>query len=148
MIVEALLTLDTDGQETTFLAVLECVAKHRLFEIPDALRPFVANGAEENDVELVLDDSDARGFLFSYDKLFEATPATGASRKTPADTAEEGTVRTRRLLYVTCTLDVLLFLPFRALPSLRNGLSDFWFAPLLPPAEALPRPVLSCIVSG
>ena len=31
--VEALLTLDTDGQETTFLAVLECVAKHRLFEI-------------------------------------------------------------------------------------------------------------------
>ncbi|MFO5959284.1 UvrD-helicase domain-containing protein, partial [Pseudomonas aeruginosa] len=165
--VEALLTLDTDGQETTFLAVLECVAKHRLFEIPDALRPFVANGAEENDVELagdesapgeedapeerspasleawrafletpyrqsipfaeyvsdkgplgthqgvkglefervlvILDDSDARGFLFSYDKLFEATPATGASRKTPADTAEEGTVRTRRLLYVTCT---------------------------------------------
>ena len=55
--VEALLTLDTDGQETTFLAVLECVAKHRLFEIPDALRPFVANGAEENDVELAGDES-------------------------------------------------------------------------------------------
>ncbi|WP_410971442.1 hypothetical protein, partial [Salmonella sp. SAL4453] len=37
--------------------VLECVAKHRLFEIPDALRPFVANGAEENDVELAGDES-------------------------------------------------------------------------------------------
>ncbi|MNC82768.1 hypothetical protein D3C75_1364120 [compost metagenome] len=27
----------------------------------------------------------------------------GASRKPPTETAEEGTARTRRLLYVTCT---------------------------------------------
>ncbi|WP_395764780.1 UvrD-helicase domain-containing protein [Stutzerimonas balearica] len=165
--VDALLALETDSQETTFLMVLECVAKHRLFEIPNALRPFVANGAEVDDIEsagdestpgeedapeekspasleawrafletpyrqvipfaeyvsdngplgthqgvkglefervlVILDDSEARGFLFSYDKLFEATPATGVSRKPPADTAEDGTVRTRRLLYVTCT---------------------------------------------
>lgn len=165
--VDALLALDTDHQETTFLAVLECVAKHRLFEIPDALRPFVANEAEVNDVELagdesesgeehapeerspasleawrafletpyrqtipfaeyvsdkgplgthqgvkglefervlvILDDSDARGFLFSYDKLFDATPLAGAGRKPPVETSEEGTARTRRLLYVTCT---------------------------------------------
>tara|TARA_R110000850_G_scaffold16079_17_gene50236 strand:- start:28789 stop:30699 length:1911 start_codon:yes stop_codon:yes gene_type:complete len=165
--VDALLALDAGHPETKFLAVLECVAKHRLFEIPDALRPFIVGGAEANDVELVgeesepgeelapeerspasleawrafletpyrqsipfaeyvtdkgplgthqgvkglefervlviLDDSDARGFLFSYDKLFEATPVAGASRKSSAETAEDGTARTRRLLYVTCT---------------------------------------------
>lgn len=161
--VDALLALETDSQETTFLIVLECVAKHRLFEIPSALRPFVVNGAEEDDTEreddegatgeeeapeerspasleawrafletpyrqsipfaeyvsdkgplgthqgvkglefervlVILDDSDARGFMFSYDKLFEAKPATGGS----PDMAENGTMRTRRLLYVTCT---------------------------------------------
>lgn len=156
--VDALLALDTDSQETTFLAVLECVAKHRLFEIPNALRPFAADGAEENNVELagdesapgeevapgekspaslaawrafletpyrqsipfaeyvsdkgplgthqgvkglefervlvILDDSEARGFLFSYDKLFEATPATAAIR-TPLP---------KRLMMAPCVL--------------------------------------------
>jgi DNA helicase-2/ATP-dependent DNA helicase PcrA len=165
--VDALIALDTGHQETKFLAVLECVAKHRLFEIPDALRPFVADGVEESDIDLadeesepgeeqapeerspasleawrafletpyrqsipfaeyvsdkgplgthqgvkglefervlvILDDSDARGFLFSYDKLFEATPVTGGSRTPTAETAEDATARTRRLLYVTCT---------------------------------------------
>lgn len=165
--VEELLALDTDHPETKFLTVLECVAKHRLFEIPDALRPFVANGVKERDVEaaddesdpgdeqapgerslasleawrafletpyrqsipfaeyvsdkgplgthqgvkglefervlVILDDSEARGFLFSYDKLFGATPAARGSRTLPVETAEEATARTRRLLYVTCT---------------------------------------------
>lgn len=165
--VEELLALDTDHPETKFLTVLECVAKHRLFEIPDALRPFVANGVKESDVEpaddesdpgdeqapgekspasleawrafletpyrqsipfaeyvsdkgplgthqgvkglefervlVILDDSEARGFLFSYDKLFGATPAARGSRTLPVETAEEATARTRRLLYVTCT---------------------------------------------
>lgn len=51
----------------------------------------------------ILDDSEARGFLFSYDKLFGATPAARGSRTLPVETAEEATARTRRLLYVTCT---------------------------------------------
>ncbi|MBS1039074.1 MULTISPECIES: UvrD-helicase domain-containing protein [Gluconobacter] len=167
--VEALLALNPESPTTTFLAVLECVAKHQLFEIPAALRPFVAVdhrpeaiaaeeiiGVEESEpadgteldspasleawrafletpfrqtipfaeyisdrrpfgthqgvkgleferVLVILDDSDARGFLFSYEKLFEAKPLSDTDRKHLADATDGGITRTRRLLYVTCT---------------------------------------------
>ena len=167
--VDALLALNPESPTTTFLAVLESVAEHRLFEIPDALRPFVTDDleAEAKDVEtiadeeesdtdegtaeaspasleawrafletpyrqtipfaeyvsdrgpfgthqgvkglefervlVILDDSDARGFLFSYDKLFEAKPLSDTDRKHLADATDGGITRTRRLLYVTCT---------------------------------------------
>ncbi len=52
---------------------------------------------------VILDDSDARGFLFSYDKLFEAKPLSDTDRKHLAEGTEGGITRTRRLLYVTCT---------------------------------------------
>ena len=167
--VDALIALNPDEPSTTFRAVLECVAEHRLFEIPAALRPFVTDDSStaETDVEpisdeeeadsedetaeaspasleawrafletpyrqtipfaeyvsdrgpfgthqgvkglefervlIILDDSDARGFLFSYDKLFEAKPLSDADRKHLADATDGGITRTRRLLYVTCT---------------------------------------------
>lgn len=167
--VDALLALNLDSPSTTFRAVLECVAEHRLFEIPAALRPFVADdpgtaapdfelitdeeksdsddgtaevspasleawrafleppyrqtipfaeyvsdrgpfgthqgvkGLEFERVLIILDDSDARGFLFSYDKLFEAKPLSDTDRKHLADATDGGISRTRRLLYVTCT---------------------------------------------
>lgn len=167
--VEALLALNPESPTTTFLAVLECVAKHQLLEIPAALRPFVAGdhgpeaigsdaiigeeelesddgtaeaspasleawrafletpyrqtipfaeyvsdrgpfgthqgvkGLEFERVLVILDDSDARGFLFSYEKLFEATPLSDTDRKHLADATDGGITRTRRLLYVTCT---------------------------------------------
>ena len=167
--VNALLALNPESPTTTFLSILECVAEHRLFEIPAALQPFVADeaGAAATDVEaiadeeemdtdeeatepspasleawrafletpyrqavpyaeyvsdrgpfgthqgvkglefervlVILDDSDARGFLFSYEKLFGAKPLSDTDRKHVADATDGGITRTRRLLYVTCT---------------------------------------------
>ena len=167
--VDALLALNPEDPGTSFLSVLGCVAKHRLFEIPAALRPFVVDEAklaatqnvpvsEEEEPEdeepsaeaspasleawrafletsynqtipfaeyvsdrgpfgthqgvkglefervlVILDDSDARGFLFSYDKLFEAKPLSDTDRKHLAEATDGGITRTRRLLYVTCT---------------------------------------------
>jgi DNA helicase II / ATP-dependent DNA helicase PcrA len=60
-------------------------------------------GLEFERVLVILDDSDARGFLFSYDKLFEAKPLSDTDRKHLADITDGGISRTRRLLYVTCT---------------------------------------------
>ncbi|QNA84456.1 UvrD-helicase domain-containing protein [Sphingomonas sp. So64.6b] len=60
-------------------------------------------GLEFDRVLAVLDDSDARGFLFSYEKLFEAKPLSDTDRKHLAEATDGGVNRTRRLLYVTCT---------------------------------------------
>lgn len=60
-------------------------------------------GLEFERVLVVMDDSEARGFLFSYDKLFDAKPPTPADQKKRAEGGETGVDRTRRLLYVTCT---------------------------------------------
>lgn len=60
-------------------------------------------GLEFDRVLAVLDDSDARGFLFSYEKLLEAKPLSDADRRHLAEATEGGVNRTRRLLYVTCT---------------------------------------------
>ncbi|MEI7201600.1 MULTISPECIES: UvrD-helicase domain-containing protein [Pectobacterium] len=60
-------------------------------------------GLEFERVLVILDDSDARGFLFSYDKLFEAKPLSDTDRKHLSDATDSGIIRTRRLLYVTCT---------------------------------------------
>ncbi len=46
---------------------------------------------------------EARGFLFSYEKLFGAKPLSDQDRKNAAEGADTGIDRTRRLLYVTCT---------------------------------------------
>jgi DNA helicase-2/ATP-dependent DNA helicase PcrA len=60
-------------------------------------------GREFPRVMVIMDDEEARGFLFSYEKLF------GAKRSSRADSdrhagGEETTVdRTRRLFYVTCS---------------------------------------------
>lgn len=60
-------------------------------------------GLEFPRVKVVLSDEEARGFLFSYEKLF------GAKAKSPQDikneaAGEETTIdRTRRLFYVTCS---------------------------------------------
>ena len=60
-------------------------------------------GLEFERVLVILDDSDARGFLFSYDELFEAKPLSDVDRKHLSDATDGGIARTRRLLYVTCT---------------------------------------------
>lgn len=60
-------------------------------------------GLQFDRVLVVLDDSEARGFLFSYEKLFGTKPPSDDDRKKAAEGIETGIDRTRRLLYVTCT---------------------------------------------
>lgn len=145
----------------SFSEVLQCVAKHSLFSIPQSLIPFVekakrveqdvedeaeknedeektssleaiqnfletpfrqidaykkyvsgkgefdthqgVKGREFNRVMVVMDDEEAGGFLFSYEKMFEVKPSTKADLDKLSKGEETGIDRTRRLFYVICT---------------------------------------------
>ncbi len=54
-------------------------------------------------VMVVLDDNEARGFMFSYDKLFGAKAPTSTDQKNAQEGKETSIDRTRRLFYVTCS---------------------------------------------
>ncbi len=54
-------------------------------------------------VMVVLDDNEARGFMFSYDKLFGAKAATSTDQRNAQEGRETSIDRTRRLFYVTCS---------------------------------------------
>jgi DNA helicase-2/ATP-dependent DNA helicase PcrA len=60
-------------------------------------------GLEFDRVLVIMDDSEAKGFMFSYGKLFGTTPSSGSDLKRSAAGEETGVDRTRRLLYVTAT---------------------------------------------
>lgn len=60
-------------------------------------------GLEFPRVMVVISDEEARGFLFSYDKLFGLRPPSANDLKREADGEETGVDRTRRLFYVTCS---------------------------------------------
>jgi len=60
-------------------------------------------GLEFDRVLVILDDEDAKGFTFSYEKLFGVEPLSAAERERAGARGETGIDRTRRLLYVTCT---------------------------------------------
>jgi len=60
-------------------------------------------GLEFDRVLVIMDDAEARGFLFSYEKLFGAKPLSAGDLKNAAEGLETGIDRTRRLLYVTAT---------------------------------------------
>lgn len=54
-------------------------------------------------VMVILDDSEARGNWFQYDKLFGAKAPTATDIKNEADGKETSIERVRRLFYVTCS---------------------------------------------
>jgi DNA helicase-2/ATP-dependent DNA helicase PcrA len=54
-------------------------------------------------VMVILDDNEARGFMFSYDKLFGAKAPTSTDQKNEREGQETSIDRTRRLFYVTCS---------------------------------------------
>jgi len=54
-------------------------------------------------VMVVLDDNEARGFMFSYDKLFGAKAPTSTDQQNVQEGKETSIDRTRRLFYVTCS---------------------------------------------
>jgi DNA helicase-2/ATP-dependent DNA helicase PcrA len=60
-------------------------------------------GLEFPRVMVILDDEEARGFLFSYEKLFGAKSASATDIKNEQEGKETSIDRTRRLFYVTCS---------------------------------------------
>ncbi len=60
-------------------------------------------GLEFPRVMVILDDEEARGFMFSYDKLFGAKSLSDTDKKNIAEGKETSIDRTRRLFYVTCS---------------------------------------------
>ena len=60
-------------------------------------------GLEFKRVMVILDDDEARGFLFSYEKLFGAVEPTATDIKNKKEGKETSIDRTRRLFYVTCS---------------------------------------------
>jgi DNA helicase-2/ATP-dependent DNA helicase PcrA len=52
---------------------------------------------------VILDDNEARGFMFSYDKLFGAKAPSSTDTKNAEDGKETSIDRTRRLFYVICS---------------------------------------------
>ena len=63
----------------------------------------VVKGSEFPHVMVVMDDSEAGGFLFSYDKLFGAKELSAADITNVEEGKETSIDRTLRLLYVTCS---------------------------------------------
>lgn len=60
-------------------------------------------GLEFPRVLVVINDDEARGFLFAYDKFFGTKEKTKADLENEAAGRETGSDRTRRLFYVTCS---------------------------------------------
>ncbi len=54
-------------------------------------------------VMVILDDDEARGFMFSYDKLLGAKTPTTTDQRNVQEGKETSIERTRRLFYVTCS---------------------------------------------
>lgn len=60
-------------------------------------------GLEFPRVMAITSDDEARGFMFSFEKLFGAKALTDADRRNETQGKETSVDRTRRLFYVTCT---------------------------------------------
>ncbi|MFK3939333.1 UvrD-helicase domain-containing protein [Alkalihalobacillus sp. NPDC078783] len=60
-------------------------------------------GSEFSRVMVIIDDNSARGFLFSYEKLFGVKEKTETDIKNESEGKDTGIDRTRRLFYVTCS---------------------------------------------
>lgn len=60
-------------------------------------------GLEFSRVLVLIDDKDAKGKLFNYERLFEVEPLSKTDEKNIEEGRETSIDRTLRLLYVTCT---------------------------------------------
>lgn len=63
----------------------------------------VVKGSEFEHVMVVMDDTDAGGFLFSYDKIVGGEQPSKSDLKNAVEGRETSIDRTLRLLYVTCS---------------------------------------------
>ena len=60
-------------------------------------------GREFPRVMVIIDDTEARGFMFKYDKLFGVAPLTATDIKNEQEGNDTAQLRARRLFYVTCS---------------------------------------------
>lgn len=88
-------------------------------------------GLEYPRVMVIIDDEEAKGFMFSYDKLFGVKELSDGDQKNIADGKETGIDRTRRLFYVACSRarESLGIVAYAEDPELlqKNALSNKWF---------------------
>lgn len=79
-----------------------------------------------------MDDAQARGFLFSYEKLFGAKAKSDTDLRNEREGKDTGITRTTRLFYVACTraqnsLAVVAYT--EDVDSVKNtALSNNWFS--------------------
>jgi DNA helicase-2/ATP-dependent DNA helicase PcrA len=89
-------------------------------------------GLEFPRVMVILDDEDARGFLFSYEKMLGAKGQTEADRKNIAEGKDTSINRTLRLFYVACSRaqKSLAIIAYTANPALvkDNVIRAGWFS--------------------
>ncbi|MDT7822480.1 hypothetical protein E1J21_22565, partial [Xanthomonas hortorum pv. vitians] len=100
----------------------------------DGLSPYGTHqgvkGLEFPRVMVVINDEEAGGFLFSYDKLLGVKEPTKTDRDNERDGKDNALARTRRLLYVTCSraeksLAIVVYTPQPALAK-RNVVAAGW----------------------
>ncbi|MCV4340916.1 UvrD-helicase domain-containing protein [Pseudomonas capsici] len=87
-------------------------------------------GLEFPRVMVVINDEEAGGFLFSYDKLLGVKEPTKTDRDNERDGKDNALARTRRLLYVTCSraeksLAIVVYTPQPILAK-RNVVAAGW----------------------
>ena len=89
-------------------------------------------GLEYPRVMVVLDDSEAKGFLFSYEKLFGAKEKTETDKKNEEEGKDTSLLRTARLFYVACTRakDSLAVVVYSQDPDKikETAISNGWFS--------------------
>jgi len=89
-------------------------------------------GLEFPRVVVIIDDEEAKGFMFSYDKLFGTKDPSATDIKNEAEGNETGIDRTRRLFYVACSRaeESLAIIAYSDNPNLvkTNAMTYGWFA--------------------
>jgi DNA helicase-2/ATP-dependent DNA helicase PcrA len=89
-------------------------------------------GLEFKRVMVLLDDSESRGFMYSYERLLGVVPPSKTDTKNIQEGKDSAMSRTLRLLYVTCTRaeDSLAVLAYSENPTkLREyAVAKGWFA--------------------
>jgi DNA helicase-2/ATP-dependent DNA helicase PcrA len=88
-------------------------------------------GLEFDRVMVLMDDAEARGFMFGYEKFFGAKELTRADVTNEAEGRDSSVSRTRRLFYVTCSRtkkSLALLVYSSAPPTVRTQMIDNgWF---------------------
>lgn len=89
-------------------------------------------GMEFPRVMVIMDDAEARGFSFSYEKLFGVKPKTEIDIQNEREGKDTGILRTTRLFYVACTraVDSLAVVAYTEdTEAVKNtAISNGWFS--------------------